>query len=445
METYKAKRDRFIMGKLDKMNEVYGIKWEMQEQLACDEWCNYEWNRTSKTWQWISHASGEDDENKVYRAMLQSEVLDVGTKESIIDEDMLTKEFDPYSLMKYSGEYKSDFYSCKPMFFRTKEKISKAPFKVLDAPALKDDFYLNLIDWSSENTLAVGLGSCIYLWNASTSKVTKLYDLGNTDLVTSVAWADKGAYLGVGTNSGLFQLWDPEECKLIKTLSGHESRIGTISWNDNTVSTGSRDKNILHRDIRWDSDFEAKFEHHKQEICGLKWSFDKQYLASGGNDNKVCLWSISNSKNPIGKFSSHQAAVKALAWSPHQHGLLASGGGTADRWIKFWNTLSLREVNSIDTWSQVWNLLFSKNVNQLVSTHGYSQNQITVWKYPSMSKVVTLTGHTQRVLYLAMSPDGETIVTGAGDETLRFWKVFPKKKQNQKKSSWVVPTFRELR
>lgn len=29
------------------------------------------------------------------------------------------------------------------------------------------------------------------------------------------------------------------------------------------------------------------------------------------------------------------------------------------------------------------------------------------------------------VLYLAMSPDGQTVVTGAGDETLRFWNIFP--------------------
>lgn len=28
----------------------------------------------------------------------------------------------------------------------------------------------------------------------------------------------------------------------------------------------------------------------------------------------------------------------------------------------------------------------------------------------------------------AMSPDGQTIVTGAGDETLRFWNVFAKSK-----------------
>lgn len=37
-----------------------------------------------------------------------------------------------------------------------------------------------------------------------------------------------------------------------------------------------------------------------------------------------------------------------------------------------------------------------------------------------MSQVATLTGHTYRVLYLAMSPDGQTICTGAGDETLRL-------------------------
>jgi len=31
-----------------------------------------------------------------------------------------------------------------------------------------------------------------------------------------------------------------------------------------------------------------------------------------------------------------------------------------------------------------------------------------------------------------MSPDGETIVTGAGDETLRFWNAFPSKKEREK-------------
>lgn len=56
-----------------------------------------------------------------------------------------------------------------------------------------------------------------------------------------------------------------------------------------------------------------------------------------------------------------------------------------------------------------------------------------------MKKVATLTGHSFRVLYLAMSPDGESIVTGAGDETLRFWKLFPPKVGEKKRESLIDP------
>lgn len=44
-------------------------------------------------------------------------------------------------------------------------------------------------------------------------------------------------------------------------------------------------------------------------------------------------------------------------------------------------------------------LTFTIDVHQ-VSTHGYSQNQILVWKYPSLTQVAKLTGHSYRVLYL---------------------------------------------
>lgn len=54
----------------------------------------------------------------------------------------------------------------------------------------------------------------------------------------------------------------------------------------------------------------------------------------------------------------------------------------------------------------------------------YSQNQLCLWKYPSLAKVAELTGHTSRVLHLAQSPDGATVCSAAADETLRFWKCF---------------------
>ena len=88
--------------------------------------------------------------------------------------------------------------------------------QVLDAPQLTDDFYLNLVDWSSQNVLAVGLGACVYLWSACTSKVTKLCEFGGEvpNTVCSVSWSQRGTYLSVGTNNGEVQIWDVAKCKL---------------------------------------------------------------------------------------------------------------------------------------------------------------------------------------------------------------------------------------
>ena len=35
--------------------------------------------------------------------------------------------------------------------------INPSAQKILDAPEIKDDYYLNLLDWSSKGVLAIGL------------------------------------------------------------------------------------------------------------------------------------------------------------------------------------------------------------------------------------------------------------------------------------------------
>lgn len=83
----------------------------------------------------------------------------------------LTQDFNeqcPYSLSPVSAKSQKLLRSPR----KATRKISRIPFKVLDAPELQDDFYLNLVDWSAQNVLAVGLGSCVYLWSACTSQVS---------------------------------------------------------------------------------------------------------------------------------------------------------------------------------------------------------------------------------------------------------------------------------
>ncbi len=130
----------------------------------------------------------------------------------------LLRSRDPNTIFRYSARRNTDDlhyspYSLSPLspasirLLRSPRKqlrkIPKTPFKVLDAPELQDDFYLNLVDWSSTNILAVGLNASVYLWNANTSNVTRLCDLQTeSDTVTSVAWSDRGQYVAVGTHKG---------------------------------------------------------------------------------------------------------------------------------------------------------------------------------------------------------------------------------------------------
>ena len=53
-----------------------------------------------------------------------------------------------------------------PSYFRSTRYIPQAPDRILDAPDIIDDYYLNLIDWNTNNVLAAALGSHVFLWNA---------------------------------------------------------------------------------------------------------------------------------------------------------------------------------------------------------------------------------------------------------------------------------------
>ena len=54
--------------------------------------------------------------------------------------------------------------------------------------------------------------------------------------------------------------------------------------------SGTRNSgDILLYDVR-QKDCIVKFQSHRQEVCGLKWCPNGRYLASGSNDNTVCVW-----------------------------------------------------------------------------------------------------------------------------------------------------------
>ena len=97
-------------------------------------------------------------------------------------------------------DVRSDLYSLSPVKHasqtmllsprKTPRAVSKVPYKVLVAPELADDFYLNLVDWGATNVLSVGLGDSVYLWNSESGKVDQLTKIDG-EQVTSVGWIQR--------------------------------------------------------------------------------------------------------------------------------------------------------------------------------------------------------------------------------------------------------------
>jgi WD40 repeat protein len=87
--------------------------------------------------------------------------------------------------------------------------------------------------------------------------------------VTSLNWSENGNHLAIATNSAETQIWDIEKNKKIRTMYGHDARISSLSWNENILSSGSRDSYIINHDVRIKNDVISKLKGHKQEVCNI--------------------------------------------------------------------------------------------------------------------------------------------------------------------------------
>ncbi|KAJ9417227.1 fzr protein [Fusarium oxysporum] len=176
--------------------------------------------------------------------------------------------------------------------------LPAAPFRVLDAPNLKDDFYCSPLAYSYT---------------------------AQTLVLTSVAFSSTPggkAVLGIGHSNGsvLFQ-------SLFDTLPRFEVRqtfpISCVSWRPactlrpsknpmnlgvevltEDLVVGDEMGNIYYYVVEWPIGWEvtrdtwpgavslvAKISNiHCQQVCGLAWSYDGRLFASGGNDNLCCLF-----------------------------------------------------------------------------------------------------------------------------------------------------------
>ncbi|KAH3743454.1 anaphase promoting complex protein [Pelomyxa schiedti] len=318
-------------------------------------------------------------------------------------------------------------------FSKNPRSVPQAPERVLDAPGLQDNYYLNVLDWGT-HYLAIGLSCFVYLWSPTIAEAVQLLQTSEDNCISAVKWAGSSSFLAVATNSGDIQIWTAKQdsFKQLRTIRGHTSCVCSLSWAGNLLASGAKDGTIMISDVSRRPHEVAILRHHTDQVCGLIWSPSQTQLASGGNDSCVAVWEPHRCATaPMVVLTLHTAAVKALSWCPWEPNILATGGGYADKCIRIWNTSTGSCLQCITTNSQVTSIMWSVEYQELISSHGAPDCQLSLWKYPTMEKVGDILGHDDRILHTTRSPDGSIVVSASTDETIRFWSVWPPQKPHK--------------
>ncbi|NXJ99308.1 CD20B protein, partial [Corythaixoides concolor] len=269
-----------------------------------------------------------------------------------------------------------------------KPSIPLEPEVRLHITGLRNDYYLNILDWSLENLIAIAVGPATHIWTGGTLQAIESIDLNcNSKYISSLAWIKEGTCLAVGTSDGEVQLWDIETKKRLRNMFGHLSVVGALSWNHYILSSGSRLGSIHHHDVRVAQHHVGTLCQNKQSICSLKWSLTNQLLASGSSDGALNIWpndpGVKWQSQPL-KTIPHSSAVKAVNWCPWQSEVLATGGGMKDGILRVWDINREKIIQSAATDSQICSLLWLPKTSELMTGQGLPGNQMKIWKYPML-------------------------------------------------------------
>lgn len=99
----------------------------------------------------------------------------------------------------------------------------------------------------------------------------------------------------MGTDKGDIQIWDVAAQKRIRTMTGHTQRVGVLAWSDHTLTSGSRDRKIYHRDVRTQDMYQQTLIGHSGEvtvalvICGVIEARFRYEHDAETNNNKLSM------------------------------------------------------------------------------------------------------------------------------------------------------------
>lgn len=258
--------------------------------------------------------------------------------------------------------------------------------------------------------LATGCNRTAQIYDVKTgARVSTLQDdLANRtgDLyIRSICFSPDGKFLATGAEDRQIRIWDLKQRRICHLLQGHMQEIYSLDFSRDGrfLVSGSGDKSARIWDVeKGTCVFNLQIEDfiHNEHgpidagITSVALSPDGKLVAAGSLDTMVRVWNVSTGQQ-VERLKGHKDSVYSVAFSPDGKCLVS---GSLDRTLRIWDlTGTKREVESLPPGKEA-----QKNLGTCQST---------------------LNGHKDYVLSVAISPDGQWVVSGSKDRSIQFWHI----------------------
>jgi len=300
---------------------------------------------------------------------------------------------------------------------------------------------------------------------------------GYSSSVTSVVITPDGQTVVSGSADSTIKLWNLNTGQEIATLAGHSHGVTSIALapDGQTLASGSKDKSIKLWNLSTKEEIYT-IAGHSDRITSVAIGSDGKTLASASDDTTIKIWNLSNGE----EIRTFQWQVKVyygfdILFSPDGKILVSSSGddcvslsavafnlATGDEiWTKNWqegrdSVCALAVSPDAETFAtlqcpgtiKLWNLSTGTEIytlaensmgdfclafspdGKILATGGWDYDSeddstepgiIELWNLDTREKICALLGHLWGVYSVAFSPDGQTLVSGSDDKTIKIW------------------------
>ncbi|MBR8835206.1 MAG: PD40 domain-containing protein [Stigonema ocellatum SAG 48.90 = DSM 106950] len=242
---------------------------------------------------------------------------------------------------------------------------------------------------------------------------------GNQRSITSINFSPDGQLIAAASRDNSVLLWGSDGT-LLKTLPGHTNGVknGVIFSPENKIIATIGDDNkvqIWHRD----GSFIATLPGHTKFVKEVVFSPDSQIIATIGDDNVVQLWGRDGKL--INKLIGHSDEVTSVHFS-RDGSIIASVSSSETRpensEIRLWRSKDGSSIKTISNYG-IKSVSFSPDGRTIASING--DNTVKLWNFKG-DFLRTLKGHNDQINELSFSDDGKMIATASNDNTVILWR-----------------------